>query len=68
MLEYQGDEIYVFYNQFGHPITLTKQDIDAIAEESADIDHSYVNKLRSDKELAQESYEELKSDILRLLG
>ncbi len=68
MLEYQGSDIYVFHNQFGHPITLTKQDIDAIAEESADIDHSYVNKLRSDKEIAQESYEELKSDILRLLG
>ena len=67
MLHHQGNDVYVFHNQFGHPITLTRQDIDAIAEESADIEHSYVNKLKEEEGFWKDNYDELKSDIRKLL-
>jgi len=30
MLVYQGGDVYTFHNEFGHPITLTKVDINTI--------------------------------------
>jgi len=32
MLIYQGNDVYQFHNEFGHPITLTRKDVNTICE------------------------------------
>ena len=79
MLKYNGSDIYTFHNQHGHPITLTKEDINTICDlamkdDTFDIGEE-VAKLADDnkhwRELhaeLKENFEQLKNDILNIIN
>ncbi len=67
MLQYLGNDAYEFWPSKGEPIVLTIDDIDTIAQESKDIENSYVNKLVNNDQYWENHYKELVADIQRLL-
>lgn len=68
MLQYLGNDKYEFWpSGKDEPIMLTIDDIDTIAQESKDIENSYVNKLVNNDKYWENHYKELVADIQRLL-
>ena len=72
MLHYEGTDVYTFHNEFGHPITLTKNDVNTIcdlAKENPDFNlNQEVEALAEKSEHWQELYSELIRDKEKLFN
>jgi len=72
MLRYEGNDIYTFHNEFGHPITLTNNDINTICDLAKENPYFNLNKeieiLAEKSEHWQELYAELVRDKEKLFN
>ena len=68
MLQYQGNDTYKFTPLNGPAIFLTLEDVNHIAEESGNIEDSYVHTILRDKNFWNLAYTELRDDVRRIVN